>query len=157
MHLKHRILKSKYLIKIIKDNIRKTKLKNNQTCENFLDRIENLSKLFENIIEQKFNKIILQLDDIIAAAKNLREFYINKFIKELGLYIETFKFIKIFYLNYYKDKENELKIKEEYDNNIFKLKLLNNISYEFVNMSIAHAPFFEQEIKKIKECKITKY
>lgn len=152
VHLKHRILKSKYLIQTIKYNIEKTKLKNSQTSDNFLDRIENLSKLFENLIKEKFNKIVLQLDDIIIAAKNLREFYINKFKKELGLYIETFKFIKIFYLNYYKDKENELKIKDERENNIYKLKLLNNISYEFVNMSINHAPFFEQEILKIKNC-----
>ena len=122
-HLKHRILNSNNLIKIMKDNIRNIDLKY-KTLDDFQERYEHLSESFENIIGSNFNNTILKLDNLIECAKNLKNYYIKKYKEDLGLYLKTFKYLKIFYLNYYKDKNNELKISENKNNNIYKYLLI---------------------------------
>ena len=147
-HLKHRILNSNNLIKIMKDNIRNIDLKY-KTLDDFQERYEHLSESFENIIGSNFNNTILKLDNLIECAKNLKNYYIKKYKEDLGLYLKTFKYLKIFYLNYYKDKNNELRISENKNNNIYKLKYLNNISYEFIDMKINHSPLFDKELSRL--------
>ena len=61
----------------------------------------------------------------------------------------TFKCLELLYLNYYKDKANELKNIEAEKSNIFKLKYLNSISYEFIDMKIIHSQDFDKEISEI--------
>ena len=133
LHLNHRLLNSKYLVRSLKNNIRNVELKN-KTLEEFQEKWDNLSAIFENMIQNNFNDTLKRIDDLIESAKSLKEFYIKKYKQELGLYLQAFKNINMFYTNYYKDKSNELKNIEAKQNNIFRLKYLNNISYEFIDM-----------------------
>ena len=149
-HLKHRILNSKYLIRTLKENIKNIDLKN-KTLEDFQEKIENFSLIFEKMINDNFNNTIKNIDNFIESAQNLKKFYIQKYKEELGIYLETFRFIKIFYLNYYNDRKRELKIKEHEKSNIFKLKYLNNITFELIDIKMNHSLIIDKEILKLKK------
>ena len=149
-HLKHRILNSKYLIRTLKENIKNIDLKN-KTLEDFQEKIENFSLIFEKIINDNFNNTIKNIDNFIESAQNLKKFYVQKYKEELGIYLETFRFIKIFYLNYYNDRKRELKIKEHEKSNIFKLKYLNNITFELIDIKMNHSLIIDKEILKLKK------
>lgn len=149
VHLTHRIRNSKELVIDIKNNIINLKLKNN-TLDDFQERCDNLSKIFEEVIERDINNSLKNIDDLIDSLNNLKTNYIEKYKNELGLYLKTFRFIKIFYLNYYKDRKNALKISKEQENDLFKLKYLNNISYELKEIKINHSQLFEKELLKLK-------
>ena len=148
-HLKHRILNSKYLIRTLKENIKNIDLKN-KTLEDFQEKIENFSLIFEKMINDNFNNTIKNIDNFIESAQNLKKFYIQKYKEELGIYLETFRFIKIFYLNYYNDRKRELKIKEHEKSNIFRLKYLNNITFELIDIKMNHSLIIDKEILKLK-------
>lgn len=148
VHLNHRILDSKHLVRSLKNNIRNAELKTN-SLEEFQEKWDNLSEVFENMIQNNFNNTLKKIDDLIDSAKSLKEFYIKKYKQELGLYLQTFKNIYMFYVNYYKDKNNEKKNIEAKQNNIFRLKYLNNISYEFIDMKMKNSLFFDKEILKL--------
>ena len=149
IHLKHRILKSKELIINIKNNIINMSLKN-KTLDDFQEKCDSLSKIFEDEIDKHLNNSLNNIDDLINCLNNLKKDYIEKYKKELAVYLKTFRFIKIFYLNYYKDRKTALKISEEEANDIFKLKYLNNISYELMDIKINHSQLFDKEISKLK-------
>ena len=121
----HRIINSKHLIRLIKDNVKKIKLKN-KTIDIFQEKCDGLSKLFVDTINNNFNNTIKKIDDLIDSAKTLKEFYIKKYKSEFEIYLATFKCLKLLYLNYYNDKANELKNIEAEKSNIFKLKYLNS-------------------------------
>ena len=53
-------------------------------------------------------------------------------------------------MNYYKDKANEFKNIEAEKSNIFKLKYLNNISYEFIDMKLEQKESIEKKIEELK-------
>lgn len=156
VHIKHRVLNSKNLIKLVKDNIRNMKLKN-ENMNNFINNCDSISEKFEELIGKNFNDTLKKYDDLIKNIKFIKEKYINKFKEELGNYIKIFRIIKIFYLNYYKDKANEFKNIEAEKNNIFKLKYLNNISHEFIDMNLVQKESIGQKINdlnsKIEELK----
>lgn len=149
-HAKHRIIYSKNLIKYIKDNIRNLDLYN-KTLDDFNTHCDNLSEVFEKVINNSFNNTINNIDELIDSLKKLKESYIKRYKDELALYIKTFRFIKIFYLNYYKDKNNEFKTIEADKSNIYKLKYLNNISYELTDIEMKQSEFFDKEINKLKK------
>ena len=132
--------------KLLKE--RNAELKTN-SLEEFQEKWDNLSEVFENMIQNNFNNTLKKIDDLIDSAKSLKEFYIKKYKQELGLYLQTFKNIYMFYVNYYKDKNNEKKNIEAKQNNIFRLKYLNNISYEFIDMKMKNSLFFDKEILKL--------
>ena len=149
IHIKHRVLNSKNLIKLVKDNVRNMKLKN-ENMDNFIKLCDNISEKFEDLIGKYFNDTLDKLDDLIRNINNIKEAYINKFKEELGNYIKIFRIIKIFYLNYYKDKAKEFKNIEAEKSNIFKLKYLNNISYEFIDMKLEQKESIEKKIEELK-------
>lgn len=144
IHIKHRVLNSKNLIRLVKDNIRNMKLKN-ENMDNFIQKCDKISEKFEDLIGKYFNDTLEKLDDLIRNINNIKETYIKNFKEELGNYIKIFRIIKIFYLNYYKDKANEFKNIEAEKNNIFKLKYLNNISCEFIDMELIQKESIEKK------------
>ena len=148
-HLGHRIMKSKDMVINIKNNILNIKLKY-KTLDDFQDKCDNFTKIFEEVIERDINTFLKNIDNLIESLYNLKQNYIEKYKKELGIYIKTFRFIKIYYLNYYKDRKNSLKISKEEENDIFKLKYLNNISYELKDIKINGSQLLEREIIKLK-------
>ena len=149
IHIKHRVVNSKNLIRLVKDNIRNMKLKN-ENMENFIKKCNEISDKFEDLIGKYFNSTLEKLDDLIRNINNIKEEYIKNFKEELGNYIKIFRIIKIFYLNYYKDKANEFKNIEAEKNNIFKLKYLNNISYEFIDMKLIQKENIANKIEELK-------
>ena len=149
-HLKHRVINSKYLIRFLKNNIKNMKLKN-ERLEDFQKKCEDLSHKFENLIETNFNNTIKTIDNLISTANKLKDFYIKTYKKELSIYLQAFNYIKIFYTNYYNDKNKELKNLDHKENNIYKLKYLNNIKYEFIDMIMKHSSKFDKDLITLKK------
>lgn len=149
MHLQHRVIPTKHLIKSIKDNIRNLSL-DCKTLEDFNKRYKNLSENLGETIDVNFNNTIKYLDDLMDCIANLKEEYIKQYQKELETYLKTMKIIKIFYLNYYNDKNKEFKNVDLKKCNIYKLKYLNNISYELKDVQMEHSKLFDKKILKIK-------
>ena len=147
-HLKHRVLNTKYLIRYLKNNIKNMELKN-KTLEEFQNKWDNLSKKFENIVEKDFNNTIIKLDNLIETANKLKEYYIKYYKIELAIYLQSFNHIKKFYINYYNDKNKELKNLEYKTNDIYRLKYLNNITYEFMDMILKHSSNFDKELNSL--------
>ena len=135
-HYCHRILNYDYIINFTKDNISQMHLKN-KDLDSFLEKCNEMSVKFQEVINKNFNNSVQKIDDIIDSAIKLKENYINQYKEQLGNYIQTFKIIKILYMNFYNDKSLELS-KNNKENNIFTLRYLNNISYELSGLEIKH-------------------
>ena len=148
-HYKHRVLKSRYLINYIKKNIDNVFLKSKNSTT-FEQNMEQMANQFQDIISNNFSKTIEKLNELIQSAIKLKEDYIKTYKEQMADIIRTFKIIKICYLFYYTDKASELKKKNAENNNIFKLKYLANLSYDFLNFTVNHYNI-DPEIEKIKE------
>ena len=147
-HYKHRVLKSRYLINYIKKNIDNVFLKN-KNSDTFEKNMEQKANQFQDIISDNFSKTVDKLNELIQSAIKLKEQYIKKYKEQMADIIRTFKIIKICYLYYYTDKASELKKKNAENNNIFKLKYLANLSYDFRDFTLEHYDI-DPEIEKIK-------
>lgn len=148
-HFNHRILRSKHLIKSLKENGKN--FAKDENFDSFSQKFDYLSDKFEDMIDNNFNNTIKLLDELIESANILKENYIKEYKTKLGEFIQNFKIIKIFYLNYFKDREKEFKNIEAEKSNIYRLKYLNNISYEFFDFQIEQSDFVDKEVKKIKQ------
>ena len=149
-HIKHRIRDSFFLLKTLRNNIKTVNLRN-KTLEEFNEKFKNFSEEFSTLIDNNYNNTIKNLDDLMESVANLKEFYIRKYKEELGAYLKTFKLIKIYYLNYYNDKKKELTNKKTHGCNIYKLKYLNNITYELAKVQMKHSDFFNKEVTRLKK------
>ena len=150
IHYYHRVSKSRFIMKFIKDNINRIFLKA-PTSKQFINKMNELNKNFHILIEKNFNETINKLDNLINSIIKLKNKYIEEYLKQIEDNIKTFEIIKIFYMNYFIDKESEMKKINIETNNIFKLKYISNISHEFNELKLTHLTNFENEIIKIKE------
>lgn len=149
-HYKHRVIKSRHLIKYMRENIKSIFLQN-INFEQFEKKWEEMSNQFQKIIDESFNETLQKLDDLIQSAENLKNIYLKEYEEQIANHVKTFKIIKLFYMNYYTDKNAELKKINVENNDIFKLKYLSNISYEFTNFSLSYPDTLDKEILKINE------
>lgn len=149
-HYKHRVIKSRHLIKYLKDNIKNIFLQN-INFEQFEKKWEEMSNQFQKIIDESFNETLKKLDDLIQSAENLKKIYLKEYEEQIANHIKTFKIIKLYYMNYYTDKSSELKKLNVENNDIFKLKYLSNISHEFTDFSLSYPDTLDKEIEKINE------
>ena len=147
-HYRHRVLRSRHLLNYIKDNVKNIFLKNT-SYEFFEKRWQNLSNQFQKVVEVSFNATLKKLDNLIALVKNLKKDFIKNYEAQIRNQVKTFKIIKLYYMNYYTDKKAELaKINVE-NNDIFKLKYLANISYEFMDFNLSYPKEFDEIIDKM--------
>ena len=147
-HYNHRVLRSRYLLSFMRRNIKDIFLKNS-TLDNFESKWNNLSTKFQDVVENSFNKTVRKLDNLILKVKNLKKEFIKNYETQIRNQVKTFKIIKFFYMNYYSDKEAELAKKNVELNDIFKLKYLANISYEFMDFNLTYPQEFDNIIDKI--------
>ena len=147
-HYNHRVLKSRYLIKYMKDNIQSIFIKN-KNSETFEKKWEEKANQFQKIISNEFAETVKKLNELIDSAIKLRDEYIKKYKEQMEDIIKAFKIIKIYYLNYFTDKSVELKKINAENNDIFKLKYLANISHDFIDFNLEHYKF-NSEIENIK-------
>lgn len=150
IHFYHRVSKSRYILKFIKENIDRIFLKI-PTSKQFIGKINEMSKNFHNLIEKNFNETINNIDNLITSIQNLKNRYIEEYLRHIEDNLRTFEIIKIFYLNYFADKEIESKKLNVETNNIYKLKYISNISHEFTDLKLSHLPNFDNEILKIQK------
>ena len=150
VHFYHRVSKSRYILKFVKENINRIFLKT-PTSKQFISRINEMNKSFHKLIEKNFNATISILDDLITSIENLKNKYIDKYLRQIEDNLRTFEIIKIFYMNYFVDKEIELKKKNVETNNIYKLKYISNISHEFTDFKLTHLPYFDEKLLKIQK------
>ena len=150
IHYYHRVSKSRYILKYIKENINHIFLKT-PTSKQFLDKINEMSRNFHTLIEKDFNQTINNIDNLITSIEKLKNKYIEEYLHQIEDNLRTLEIIKIFYLNYFTDKESESKKLNVETNNIYKLKYISNISYEFSDLKLSHLPDFDEEISKIKQ------
>ena len=144
-HHCHRILSCKKLKKIIKNNINE-KLFLGFNNDKFKALCDNIAKEIQTEVEVNFNKTLELIDSTIKKIIEFREEYIQKYKEEIKKVIQTFKILKIFYMNYYNDY-NLVKEKGNLCNNINFLRYVNNISYEFVKLTLKHDDSLENICK----------
>ena len=149
-HFNHRVLKSRYLIGYMKENIKNTDL-NISNSDIFKEKWEEMSTQFQEYIDNYFNDTIHNLDNLIESAQNLKEFYLKEYEDQIENNVKTFKILKIYYMNYYADREAELGKKNAEFNDIYKLKYINNISYEFTNFKLIYLNELDENVLKIKK------
>ena len=135
IHYYHRVSKSRYILKYIKENINHIFLKT-PTSKQFLDKINEMSRNFHTLIEKDFNQTINNIDNLITSIEKLKNKYIEEYLHQIEDNLRTLEIIKIFYLNYFTDKESESKKLNVETNNIYKLKYISNISYEFSDLKL---------------------
>ena len=150
IHYYHRVSKSRYILKYIKENISRIFLQT-QNSKQFMSKINEMNKNFHILIEKNFNSTIKNIDNLINSAEKLKNEYIETYINQIKENLKTLEIIKIFYLNYFADKESESKKINVETNNIYKLKYISNISYEFDNIKLNYLPTFDKEIEKIHQ------
>ena len=150
MHYYHRVSKSRYILKFIKENINRIFLKT-PTSKQFLEKINEMTKNFHTLIEKNFNETISNIDNLITEIENLKNKYIQEYLKQIENNLRTLEIIKLFYLNYFIDKDSELKKINVETNNIFKLKYISNISHEFSDLKLTHSPNLDSEISHIRQ------
>ena len=159
IHYYHRVSKSRYILKYIKENISRIFLKT-QNSKQFMNKMNEMGKNFNILIEKNFNATIKNIDKLILSAEKLKNEFIEQFLKQIEDNLRTLEIIKIFYLNYFADKESESKKLNVETNNIYKLKYISNISHEFEDLKLEYLPTLDMEIEKItqkiKEIKIPK-
>ena len=149
-HYNHRVLKSRYLINYMKENIKNTFLKINN-FDNFEKNWQEMSNQFHDYVDNYYNETIHNLDNLIESAQNLKDFYLKEYEEQLGNNVKTFKIIKIFYMNYYGDKEAELNKKNAEFNDIYRLKYISHISHEFTKFNLLHLDELDKNVLKIKK------
>ena len=150
IHYYHRVSKSRYILKYIKENISRIFLKAT-TTKQFLERMNELSKNFQTLIEQNFNATINKIDNLITLIEKLKNKYIEQYLNQIEDNLRTFEIIKLFYMNYFADNDIESKRVNVETSNIYKLKYISNISHEFNDIKLTHLTTFDAEIAKIKE------
>ena len=150
IHYYHRVSKSRYILKFIKDNISRIFLKA-ATSKQFIEKINEMVKNFHSLIENNFNDTIKKIDNLIFSAEELKNKYIERYLSQIEDNLRTFEIIKLFYLNYFADKEIESKKINVETNNIYKLKYISNISHEFIDLKLSHLPIFDDKILKIQK------
>ena len=148
-HYIHRVLKSRHLIKMIKENVKSVFLQYKK-LENFEEKWEELSNKFQGVV-QEFNKTIKEIDKLIKSIESLKKTIISQYVAEIKNHVKTFKIIKLFYMNYYTDKKEEIDKKNVETNNLFKLKYLANISYEFTGFDLSYLNNYHNEIENLKK------
>ena len=150
IHYYHRVSKSRYILKFIKDNISRIFLKAT-TSKQFIEKMNEMVKNFHSLIENNFNDTIKKIDNLIFSAEELKNKYIERYLSQIEDNLRTFEIIKLFYLNYFADKEIESKKINVETNNIYKLKYISNISHEFIDLKLSHLPIFDDKILKIQK------
>ena len=150
IHYYHRVSKSRYILKFIKDNISRIFLKA-ATSKQFIEKMNEMVKNFHSLIENNFNDTIKKIDNLIFSAEELKNKYIERYLSQIEDNLRTFEIIKLFYLNYFADKEIESKKINVETNNIYKLKYISNISHEFIDLKLSHLPIFDDKILKIQK------
>ena len=150
IHYYHRVSKSRYILKYIKENISRIFLKASNTKQ-FLEIMNELSKNFQTLIEENFNATISKIDNLIITIEKLKNKYIDEYLKQIEDNLRTFEIIKLLYMNYFADNDIESKRVNVETSNIYKLKYISNISHEFSDLKLTHLNEFDEEIAKIKE------
>lgn len=150
IHYYHRVSKSRFILKFVKENISRIFLKTSSSKE-FISQMNAMNKNFHNLIEKNFNNTISKLDNLISSIEKLKQKYIKSYLSQIEDNLRTLEIIKLFYLNYFVDKEIESKKKNVETNNIYKLKYISNISHEFLDFKLSHLPNFDEEISKIQK------
>ena len=147
-HYAHRVLRSRYLLNYLKDNVKNIFLKNT-SYDVFEKRWNKLSNQFQKVVEESFNASLKKLDNLITSVKNLKKEFIKNYEAQIRNQVKTFKIIKLYYMNYYTDKKAELDKRNVENNDIFKLKYLANISYEFMDFNLSYPKDFDDIIDNI--------
>ena len=148
-HYNHRVFNTRNLIKYIRGNIKNTFLK----CPNlkdFEDKLNKMSKQFLDLVEKNLNRTVRKLDELITSAKELKKYYMDNYQIQMENNILTFKIIKLYYMIFFTEKNIETTKENVENNDIFRLKYINNISYEFINFTVSHSKAFDEELETIK-------
>jgi WD40 repeat protein len=115
-----------------------------KNLDHFLTHFNDITKKFKEEVEISCKTTISSIDLLI---KELNDLKINfaKMIKErLARGVLLMKIIKLFYANYYMNFENKTKISD-----VFTLRYLRNIHYEFADLKIEMEKFITEEINDI--------
>ena len=105
----------------------------NKTANQFVDKFNKEIDKYEKELENEINNTLKQIDEIIEKLYHVKDEYTKILEKKYTNCNRFLKIIKLFYANYYLDYENLMNI-----NDIFTLKYLKDVNYEFGNIDFIH-------------------
>ena len=104
-----------------------------KSLEDFVEKFDKKANEFKNEIEEDFTQTITNIDDLIKNLVRLKKEYAEVIKKKLEKGLLILKIIKIFYSNFYLDLQ-----KKDTCTDIFLLKYLKDINFEFKDFTLSH-------------------
>lgn len=116
-----------------------------KNLESFLENFDDLAKKFKDDMEEDFSNTIRTIDELIKNLNNLKIQYAKVIKENLGKGIQLMKIIKLFYCGFYIEYN-----KKETCKDVYVLKYLKDINYEFYKLKLIHNNEMIEKLKSIK-------
>lgn len=116
-----------------------------KSLEEFVGYFDKKANEFKVEIENDFSETIMNIDKLITNLIRLKKEYAEVIKKRLEKGLMLLKIIKIFYCNFYLDLQ-----KKDTCTDIFLLKYLKDINYEFEDFRLSHNNDILEQINFIK-------
>ena len=143
-HKEHKIFEKEKLINLLKKEIGELKM-NYQNKENFDEKWKEICKKLKDEAQNKFNELLIKIEEITKALINFKNLYENIFKQDLIKSVKILKLYKLFYFNYYFEKNT---YKESTDINY--LRYIFSIPNEISSLEIIKSEEIFHELEKIK-------
>ena len=143
-HKEHKIFEKEKLINLLKKEITELKM-NYQNKENFDEKWKEICKKLKDEAQNKFNELLIKIEEITKALINFKNSYENIFKQDLIKYVKILKLYKLFYFNYYFEKNT---YQESVDINY--LRYIFSIPNEISSIEIIKSEEIFHELEKIK-------
>ncbi len=143
-HKSHEIIENSKYALLYKDFLKNMPLKF-KSIEEFIVNFEKVANNFKNQIEDDINNTINNINDLINNLVKIRAEYAKNIKEKYEQGSMALNILKLFYWNFYTDFSKSEKCED-----IFLLKYLKNINYEFINMELTYNQRMFDQLNIIK-------
>ena len=143
-HFNHNIMSNTKVIKNLKAEINNIPFKFKE--KNLFEQNWNIiSKNFKEKSMENFNETLEQINELAKAVEDLKKEYETQYKAELTKFVKTLKVLKSYYTDYYSEKDEALN-----GNDIERLRYINSIRDELVNIEISKEAHFFEKLNETK-------
>jgi WD40 repeat protein len=143
-HKSHKTIENSKYALLYKDFIKHMPLRF-KSIEEFIVNFEKVANNFKNQIQDDINNTINNINDLINNLVKIRAQYAKNIKEKYEQGSMALNILKLFYWNFYIDYSNMTKCED-----IFLLKYLININYEFINMELTYNKKMFDQLNIIK-------
>ena len=143
-HKSHTTIENSKYALLYKDFIKHMPLRF-KSIEEFIVNFEKVANNFKNQIQDDINNTINNINDLINNLVKIRAEYAKNIKEKYEQGSMSLNILKLFYWNFYTDYSNMGKCED-----IFLLKYLININYEFINMELTYNKKMFDQLNIIK-------